>query len=437
MPYAPGHNPNGATLRGNQGARGGAGSGWSACASTTPTSETWSLCSQQTDRFLDMPRGASNRLASTRNTQPGDQASVQTCASPREHRLRTCQLSSHDRSMDLQARAAALTASPKARWALAWLAAPVGELLPADFHTADTARPANTRLHLLRADEAALLAEVHNRVEDWRYQRDAHTAITTLGPAQGYHRVATALANAPAASWWWEPLRRDHQVWICDEPIERGKGLPFSTSYAHHWDATSPFAELITSTSLARLPAVALLSDQNCEPADRTPSEWLTAWRTPVRPDARVAEVHCPADWVSLVERYPSHRTNLCQAPDLHARWPDGELPGSVEWSRLARDYDGLHLSVAGWLTATSLPLPLPQLKRPSLTFCEGWPTEATVWFRPVFTGEFERIKPEDLDHKLEYGYGRPRTGSPHDLTCLPTPARVPWWRRWVPRRAS
>lgn len=349
----------------------------------------------------------------------------------RHHRLRTSPATGHDGTMDFHARAATLTASRKARWALAWLAAPAcDEPRAVDFHAARTARLARTRLQTLRTNEAGLLAEIHTRVEDWRYQRHAHTAITGLGPAEGYQRIAAALAAAPAAAWWWEPLRRDDQVWICDQPVERGKGLPFTTGYAHHWDATAPVAELVTSTRLQRLPAVALLADQTASPVDRTDPARLSAWRVQVRPDARVAEVHSPADWVALVERYPSHRTNLCQAPQLDAQWPDEELPGTVEWSRLSRDYDGLHLSVAGWLTATSQPLPLPQLKRPRLTFCEGWDTEATVWFRPVFTGEFQRMSPDELEHKLEYGYGRPGSGSLHDLTYQPPPR--PWWRRWL-----
>lgn len=336
--------------------------------------------------------------------------------------------------MDLHARAATLIASPKARWALAWLAAPAAaESQAMDFQAARTARLKTTRLHALRTHEAGLLAEVHNRVEDWRYQRHAHTAVTDLGPAEGYQRIASALASAPAAAWWWEPLRRDDQVWICHKPVQRGKGLPFTTSYGHHWDATAPIVELVTSTRLPQLPAVALLSDQTAAPTDRTDPQCLSAWRVQVRPDARVAEVHRPADWVALVERYPSHRTNLCQAPQLDAQWPERELPGTVEWSRLSRDYDGLHLSVAGWLTATSQPLPLAQIKRPSLTFCEGWPTEATVWFRPVFTGQFQRLDPGELEHQLEYGYGRPRTGSLYDLTWQAP--RQPWWRRWTPNR--
>jgi hypothetical protein len=330
--------------------------------------------------------------------------------------------------MDLQARVADLIASPKARWALAWLsAAPCDEPAPVDFHDAAIARPRSTRLHTLRHNPAGLLAEVHTRIEDWRYNTAARTAVSTLGPEDGYRHMAAELVKSPAAAWWWEPVRRDAQTWICNTPILRARGLPFVTGYGHHWDRTALASAVTTSTRLDRLPAAELLYDQNRWPSRRTPPEALTAWAVQIKPDARVAEIHSPADWVDLVQRYPSHRTDLCLAPDLEARWPSGAHPLTVDWHALSRDYEGVHLSVAGWLTATSQVLSMTTLQ--GYTFCEGWPTEGTAWFKPVFTGEFEQLAPEQQGHPLHYGYGRPCTGSPHDLR---TTAVVPsGWRRW------
>lgn len=331
--------------------------------------------------------------------------------------------------MDSQARVDDLISSPKARWALAWLSATsCDDPTPADFHDAATARPRQTRLHMLRHNPAGLLAEVHTRVEDWRYNTTAHTEVAKLGPAEGYRRTAARLVKTSAAAWWWAPVRRDAQTWICDTPIIQARGLPFVTSYGHHWDKTAPMSAVTTSTRIAALPAVALLSDQNLPWARRTPASALTAWAVQIKPDARVAEIHSAADWVDLVHRYPSHRTDLCLAPYLEAQWPAGARAFTVDWHALSRDYDGVHLSVAGWLTATSQVLALSDLD--GHTFCEGWPTEATMWFRPVFVGEFTQLTPAELDYPLRYGYGRPCTGAEHDLRTAAKPRRG-WWKRY------
>jgi hypothetical protein len=325
--------------------------------------------------------------------------------------------------MSVDPRVADLLASPKARWALAWLAAtPADEPAPADAFNAADIRPRNSRLHQLRSNPAGLLAEVHTRVEDWRYNR-AGRRVNKLGPADGYARIAAYLLTTTAADWWYRPLNTNSQTWICDDPdITRGNRLPFSTNYGHHWDATAPAVAVTTSTRLPRLPAAVLLADHDLSPHQRPGPGTLSAWHAPLKPDIRVYEIHAPTDWVELVTRYPSHRTDLCLAPDLMRQWRPKELVWTPDWRAVSKDYDGVHLSVSGWLTATSQPLDVPG--RAGHTVCEGWSAESTAWFRPVFSGPFERLDAGPLD----YGYGRPTAGAAHDLTTpLPT---EPWWRR-------
>lgn len=327
--------------------------------------------------------------------------------------------------MIVDPRVADLLAAPKARWALAWLAAAHADApTPVDAYNAADTHPKRTRLHQLRADPAGLLAEIHTRVEDWRYNHAGQTGVDALGAApEGYTRIATALLAAPAAAWWHQPLDLTNQTWICHDPgIRHGRRLPFSSNFGHHWDATAPAASAVTSTRLPRLPATRLLADLNACPRDRPDPAALSAWHANLKPDATVYEIHSPTDWVTLVTRYPSHRTDLCLAPDLMRRWPAKQLIWTPEWRAVAKDYDGVHLSVAGWLTATSQILDLPDLG--GHTICEGWPAESTGWFKPVFNAPFDRLD----TGPLAYGYGRPATGADHDLTALP-PA-VPWWRR-------
>lgn len=324
-------------------------------------------------------------------------------------------------TMDLHARVAELITAPKARWALAWLAAPAtDEPRPVDFQDAATVRIRATRFFALRDNPAGLAAEIHTRVEDWRHQGDLHNRVASLGPADGYRRVATAVADAPAAAWWWRSAATQPQTWICTDPgIRDGRGLPFDINYAHHWDSTAPAVAIMTSSRLTGLPATALLSDQNKPPLLRDNPDILSAWAVSIKPDARVVDIHSPADWISLVDRYPSHRTDLLPAPHLRTSWPNEAQVLSIDWHRLSRDYDGVHLSFAGWLTATSQILTVPGR---GLTVCDGWHTEATLWFKPAFT-KLERL-PADT---LIYGYGRPVTGAQFDLTRTAIPPRR-WW---------
>jgi len=336
-----------------------------------------------------------------------------------------------------QSRVADLVNSPKARWLLAWLAAQPGSVgigYADPFDAADIPLRL-TRLHTLRADPVALLVASHSRVGDWRRNTTGLAAADELVPCTGYERVATALVDCEAARWWWQPLERDRQSWICVQPdVHSAARIPFATSYSHHWDATAPAIErptasavsCWTSTRLRKLPAAALLADPVWPRELRPQPEHVRAWAVPVRDDARVFEIRSPADWVALVDRYPSHRTNLCQAPHLERRWPAGELIWTPDWRAVAQDFDAVHLAQAGWLTATSRILEVPGR---GLTVCEGWPTESTVWFRPRFQ-PFQRIE----CGPLSFGYGRPETGSDIDLT-EPQQQPLPWWRRWGFRR--
>ncbi len=124
-------------------------------------------------------------------------------------------------------------------------------------------------------------------------------------------------------------------------------------------------------------------------------------WRFPVRPDARVWQIQRPRDWVRLVETYPKI------APSPHSGW---ELPGpnqypsdtamlrslvqqhSVrtqigphvlpDWRRVAADFDGVHVSWAGFVTAEGFISDLPGAGVAMLRY---WGSERTLWLNDVF----------------------------------------------------
>lgn len=314
-----------------------------------------------------------------------------------------------------------LIAAPRSRWVLAWLAARSGARGPADRFDAVDTRPHATRAAQLRHDAARLLTELHERLDNWPY-RLADQQAAAAYPADALQRIAAYLATAPAARWWWSALDRRSQTWISEDPAVTHTKIPHVTNYANRFDQTAPAAAVTTSTRLPpALPASRLLWDYGASYARRPSSADLRAWDLKVKPDARVYEIHSPRDWVALVDRYVSHRPDAALNLHVERAWPAQRVKAvlTVDWRAMAQDYDGVHMSVAGWLTAMSHVLEVPDK---GYTVCEGWPSESTMWFRPVFDS-WTQLQAGPL----EYGYGRPSTG------CTVTPrVRTPRWRSWL-----
>jgi hypothetical protein len=96
----------------------------------------------------------------------------------------------------------------------------------------------------------------------------------------------------------------------------------------------------------------------------------VSRWRLPVKPEARIAEIHRPQDWAVLVAGYPaparpdegwelpgqnqrsSTLTGLLSLPTQRAARTSMRRHLVPDWARLAADYDGVHLSWAGFLTS-------------------------------------------------------------------------------------
>lgn len=124
-------------------------------------------------------------------------------------------------------------------------------------------------------------------------------------------------------------------------------------------------------------------------------------WILPVQPGARIYEIGRPADWNHMVETYPHLATKA------HAGW---ELPGPnqypsdtrvlrrligqravrvepvahqlPDWTAVSADYDGVHLSWAGFLTSEGT---VSELPNGAVTMLRYWGSERTLWLRDVF----------------------------------------------------
>ncbi|HZB41473.1 MAG TPA: hypothetical protein VE487_10930 [Ilumatobacter sp.] len=128
----------------------------------------------------------------------------------------------------------------------------------------------------------------------------------------------------------------------------------------------------------------------------------ITRWWLPVRPEARVFEIHRPADWARLVTAHP-------RAAEPHPGW---ELPGvnqhvtdiapllasahhraaraSVrrhvvpDWQSVANQYDGVHLSWAGFITSEGYIVDL-ESGDGDVTMLRYWFSERTLWLADAF----------------------------------------------------
>lgn len=126
----------------------------------------------------------------------------------------------------------------------------------------------------------------------------------------------------------------------------------------------------------------------------------ITLWWLPARPDARVFEIHRPADWARLVTAHP-------RTAEPHPGW---ELPGinqhvtdiapllesnehraaraSVrhhvvpDWQSVAGQHDGVHLSWAGFITSEGY---IVDLGDEGVTMLRYWYSERTLWLADAF----------------------------------------------------
>lgn len=126
----------------------------------------------------------------------------------------------------------------------------------------------------------------------------------------------------------------------------------------------------------------------------------VTRWWLPVRPEARVFEINRPADWARLVTAHPrrarphpgwelpgvnQHRHEIAPlfavAGQRAARTSVGEhlVP---DWQSVADEYDGVHLSWAGFVTAEGC---IVDLGGGDVAMLRYWFSERTLWLADVF----------------------------------------------------
>jgi hypothetical protein len=232
----------------------------------------------------------------------------------------------------------------------------------------------------------------------------ASTALRTMNPWTGdaaYHRAAalagvqplqdlvTAVALDPRNTWWSAPLIRTAQLVLTGQEERQNDPmrLPVPTGPIDRWEtyAQKPLRTLVTSTELDVPPDEQIRSGAHatlaCGSTDWEPTFPVRLARVDVAPSARIYEVDSPGDWHRLVLKYGDPATH--PGSDRQLRESAGVDNGMAPtWSAVATDYDGVHLTFTGLLTALYVPVTTGDVS----TTLWAWEWECTCWLRSAFT---------------------------------------------------
>lgn len=209
-------------------------------------------------------------------------------------------------------------------------------------------------------------------------------------------RVADRLAGSPIVQRWDAPLDRADQwriVWDgrstprpdlaawrgavvgADAAAERERPADASAPWTGEWWSTPPHG-LVTSTgSFGEAGPVGMWLVEDFSGARSVETQRLA-----IDPDARVVEVGDAEDWARLCREFPlavtaSKRHDWFRVTGLVGPWV---MP---DWSRVAERYDGVRLSLAGYLRAATTAI---TVDAEGASVIAGWNPDTTWWLNDV-----------------------------------------------------
>ncbi|WP_416264093.1 hypothetical protein ACNANV_15100 [Curtobacterium flaccumfaciens pv. flaccumfaciens] len=139
---------------------------------------------------------------------------------------------------------------------------------------------------------------------------------------------------------------------------------------------------LVTSSAVDQIPLLLLVNEDDWGRENAIVHHVNT-------PDAaHIYEIDGPDAWTALVQRAPMEVTAA-----RGSSW-GGSVPGTAwflpDWSAIAREFDGVHLSVGGYLDTAGIPLPVDG----GMTMLAGMSPDSTVWLRgPLATDRSYRMR--------------------------------------------
>lgn len=289
-------------------------------------------------------------------------------------------------------------------------------LLHAEWHPEDVARrevlletlaavdPAPVRawrdpLHFLEPMDGSVGNAMY-----WQPPDEMDVILAEPRVTEALRPVADAIADSPATDWWNtaidltaqrytslfhnEPpspprllgargeLDRWREDTLRDEARATARPTDPAAPFSGYWWSTPELTRLVTTTRAVQGLGSIQLAWQEDSLGHSDAAIWpLTPIRRP-----RVCEIDGPGSWIRLVANYPLDVTNArrhdwYKLTGRHGTWliPD--------WSAVAEEWDAVHLSVAGYLTAATRSL---RVAEDAATVLAGWSPDETWWLTDV-----------------------------------------------------
>ena len=275
---------------------------------------------------------------------------------------------------------------------------------------ADAARPA-----------ASLNAAAHagSEMQVWSGEHAKMLEYARL-KAPGLKPLARALLEHPATDWWFGPVKRDAQVWAANyfnppATPTRAKFAPPTARLNRRGQTESrPFGGLYTSTLMDGITSLFVDVDMRASDICTIFGDPIASWKMRAREDARVYEITGPMDWHALCLRYPARGyAGHPQETQAHRLYPltrlDADAPVdedsflTLDWPAAAEDWDGVHLTLGGLLTADKVRV----ASAAGWTMLAFWDIEQTIWLRWAFEGAVLRM-PDHYETQPELDLGFP-----------------------------
>ena len=232
-----------------------------------------------------------------------------------------------------------------------------------------------------------LCSEASNEIEVWNSGRDEILAYLERESPKHEGFLREILAQ-PSTAWWFEPLVRERQIWVSKDGSPPSiDSLITPSEPPTRWEryAHKPVGGLFTSTLIGNISSMLVAIDLgvgDLRPAFGQPP--YAIWRMDVDESARVFEIDGSDAWHRLCVDYPAEGNSGRNEPDF-SRDPGKLVP---DWSKVARDWDAVHMSFGGYLTSDQVRVE----SESGWTYHWAWDCEQTLWLRWMFTG-YERLE--------------------------------------------